>query len=179
MIPTAAGQIDIVTSDPIFVNAAGDELEADGGLANAWEVEGYYAGTGHVLVSALGRSARRSRSNDQHEGGSAAARPSLALSWSAGSWVLPRQRALGLCACPRFVCRAWVLPRQRARVGRLSPVGLPGRGCCPASGPWAWAPSPVGLPGRGAAPPAGPGLGRLPRLVCRAEVLPRQAGPRL
>jgi hypothetical protein len=50
--PTAAGQIDIVTSDPIFVNAAGDELEADGGRANAWEVEGYYTGTGAVMVSA-------------------------------------------------------------------------------------------------------------------------------
>jgi hypothetical protein len=50
--PTGPGQIDIVTSDPIFVNAAGDELEADGGLANAWEVEGYYTGTGAVMVSA-------------------------------------------------------------------------------------------------------------------------------
>src|SRR6478672_8456621 len=49
--PTGAGQIDIVTSDPIFVNAAGDELEADGGPANAWEVEGYYTGTGAVMVS--------------------------------------------------------------------------------------------------------------------------------
>lgn len=48
----APGQIDIVTSDPIFVNAAGDELEADGGLANAWEVEGFYTGTGTVLVAA-------------------------------------------------------------------------------------------------------------------------------
>jgi hypothetical protein len=49
---TAPGQVDIVTSDPIFVNAAGDELEANGGLANAWEVEGFYTGTGHVLVAA-------------------------------------------------------------------------------------------------------------------------------
>jgi hypothetical protein len=49
---TEAGQIDIVTSDPILVNADGDELEADGGLANAWEVEGFYTGEGHVLVAA-------------------------------------------------------------------------------------------------------------------------------
>jgi hypothetical protein len=34
------------------VNAAGDEQEAEGGLANAWEVEGYYTGTGSVLVAA-------------------------------------------------------------------------------------------------------------------------------
>ncbi len=50
--PTAAGQIDIVTSDPIFVNATGGEDEADGRTANAWEVEGYYTGEGHVMVSA-------------------------------------------------------------------------------------------------------------------------------
>ncbi|MGH3333029.1 MAG: hypothetical protein ACRDPJ_17160 [Nocardioidaceae bacterium] len=46
------GEIDIVTSDPIFVDAEGDEEEADGGLANAWEVEGFYTGSGTVLVAA-------------------------------------------------------------------------------------------------------------------------------
>ena len=49
---TAPGQIDIVTSDPIFVDAQGDEEESDGGLANAWEVEGFYTGSGTVLVAA-------------------------------------------------------------------------------------------------------------------------------
>ena len=49
---TEPNQINIVTSDPIFVNAQGDEWEADGGLANAWEVEGFYTGTGTVLVGA-------------------------------------------------------------------------------------------------------------------------------
>jgi hypothetical protein len=49
---TGPGQINIVTSDPIWVNAAGDEQEAEDGLANAWEVEGYYTGTGSVLVAA-------------------------------------------------------------------------------------------------------------------------------
>jgi hypothetical protein len=48
----APGEIDIITSDPIFVDADGDEEEADGGRANAWEVEGYYTGPGTVLVSA-------------------------------------------------------------------------------------------------------------------------------
>jgi hypothetical protein len=48
----APGEIDIITSDPIFINPQGDELEADGGRANAWEVEGYYTGPGVVLVSA-------------------------------------------------------------------------------------------------------------------------------
>lgn len=48
----APGEINIVTNDPIVVNAKGDELEADGGLANAWEVEGYYTGEGAVKVSA-------------------------------------------------------------------------------------------------------------------------------
>lgn len=49
---TVANQVNIVTSDPIWVNAAGDELEAAGGLANAWEVEGFYTGEGTVLVAA-------------------------------------------------------------------------------------------------------------------------------
>jgi hypothetical protein len=46
------GEIDIVTSDPIFLDADGDEEEADGGLSNAWEVEGFYTGEGRMLVSA-------------------------------------------------------------------------------------------------------------------------------
>ncbi|HEY0645910.1 MAG TPA: hypothetical protein VGD39_21025, partial [Nocardioides sp.] len=49
---TAPGQIDVVTSDPIFVNAAGDEQEADGGLANAWEVEGFNTASKPILVAA-------------------------------------------------------------------------------------------------------------------------------
>jgi hypothetical protein len=49
---TEPGQINIVTNDPILVNAAGDEWEADGGLGNAWEVEGFYTGPGTVLVAA-------------------------------------------------------------------------------------------------------------------------------
>ena len=48
----APNQVNIVTSDPIFVDAEGDEEEADGALANAWEVEGFYTGTGRVLVAA-------------------------------------------------------------------------------------------------------------------------------
>ena len=48
----APGQINIVTNDPIFVDADGDEEEADGARANAWEVEGFYTGDGTVLVAA-------------------------------------------------------------------------------------------------------------------------------
>ena len=49
---TAPNQVNIVTNDPIFVDAQGDEEEADGGLANAWEVEGFYTGSGTVMVGA-------------------------------------------------------------------------------------------------------------------------------
>ena len=49
--PTAAGQIEIHSSDPLLISPEGQMLDPNGAMGNAWEVFGYYNGAGSVKVS--------------------------------------------------------------------------------------------------------------------------------